>query len=426
MKVLWVCNQCLPVIAEKLHIPVSNKEGWIAGLFGELVCEKRDLELAVAFPYPENKDFPQTEFSAFGFMEDLKHPEVFDERVTDRMREIIKEFQPDIVHIFGTEYGHALAAARACANPKKVLVGFQGVCTALAEAYLTGVDPAWVNKSTLRDRLKNDNLKRQKEKYEDRAWNEAGTLALAGYVTGRTRLDRKYASDLNPKIRYFTMNETLRREFYTGRWTPEKAVPESIFVSQCDYPIKGFHILIRALGILKREYPQLSVRVAGNIITGDNGLKKKIQISTYGKYLNDLMKQTGTRENIRFLGQLSAEEMKREYLSCAVFVMPSVMENSPNSVGEAMLLGTPCIASNVGGIPDILENGRDGILYEATDANALADAIKRVFQRSFDASDEISAFCENAVEDARIKHDGKENVKTLLEIYHTMIREQDT
>ena len=57
-------------------------------------------------------------------------------------------------------------------------------------------------------------------------------------------------------------------------------------------------------------------------------------------------------DKIEFLGRLSAEGMKQAYLDANVFVMPSTIENSPNSLGEAMLLGVPCVAADVGGVAE--------------------------------------------------------------------------
>ncbi len=63
------------------------------------------------------------------------------------------------------------------------------------------------------------------------------------------------------------------------------------------------------------------------------------------------------RSKIHFLGSLDAEKMKQAYLDANVFVLPSTIENSPNSLGEAMLLGVPCVAADVGGVTDLLHAG---------------------------------------------------------------------
>lgn len=426
MKVLWVCNQCVPQIADKLHIPGSNKEGWIAGLFEAVSGNPDRFTLALAFPHEENKDYTVGEYRVYGFVSDTAHPENYEESVTVRLKEIIDDFRPDVVHIFGTEYGHALSAAKAAGDPSGVLIGFQGVCTALADAYLTGVDEEWITKTTLRDSLKEDNLKRQQEKFAVRAAHEKEAVSLAGYLAGRTRLDREYAKILNPNAEYVILNETMRETFYTGRWEKEKAVAHRIFVSQCDYPIKGFHIMIKALRELKERYPDVHIRVAGNTITGVGGIKKKLLISTYGKYLKHLMKSTGTEECITFLGRLNAEQMKEEYLSCSVFVLPSVMENSPNCLGEAMLLGVPSVASDVGGVADILHPERDGILYRDNDPKNLSAAVASVFADEDGDAEMIRTFCENSAEDARIKHNAKTNSDELFAIYETMVQRQET
>ena len=424
MRVLWICNQCVPQIAGELHIPSSPKEGWLSGLFDALTGADGKFDLGIAFPHAENKDYTLTNVAAFGFAEDTAHPENYDEAVTERLKEIIDTFKPDVVHVFGTEYGHSLSAAKALNDPSRLLIGFQGVCGALADAYLTGVDEEWVAKTTLRDSLKDDNLKLQQEKFYKRAGHERQAAELAGYLAGRTRLDREYAAIYNPDAEYVVLNETMRNIFYTGEWEKEKSVPGQIFVSQCDYPIKGFHIMIRALAKLKETYPDAHIRVAGNTITGVGGIKKKILISTYGKYLKHLMKETDTTESVTFLGTLDASQMKEEYLSCSVFVLCSVMENSPNCLGEAMLLGTPCVASDVGGVADILANERDGILYSDNNPDNLSAAIASIFEDEEKGGERVKAFGMNAREDARLKHNAKTNADALIHIYETMVRKQ--
>ena len=127
------------------------------------------------------------------------------------------------------------------------------------------------------------------------------------------------------------------------------------------------------------EYPETKIYVAGNCITGDDGFKKKIKMASYGKYLRELIEQYHLEEHIEFLGNLNAEQMKRRYLNSNVFVSPSTMENSPNSVGEAMILGMPVISSRVGGVHNLLEDRAEGILYEASSVQALANAVIKVF-----------------------------------------------
>ena len=116
------------------------------------------------------------------------------------------------------------------------------------------------------------------------------------------------------------------------------------------------------------------------------------------------------------LGRLSAEEMKEQYLSCQVFVCPSALENSPNSVGEAMLLGVPCVAANVGGIHNLLTDGGDGFLYTPGDVDALADSIIEIFTKEAI----VERLSDNARKHARINHDADQNYYRLMRIYREM------
>lgn len=121
---------------------------------------------------------------------------------------------------------------------------------------------------------------------------------------------------------------------------------------------------------------------------------------------------------VRFTGNLDAEEMKRRYLLSNVFVCPSTNENSPNSLGEAQILGVPCIASRVGGIPSMIPDEQCGILYPFEDTKALAAHICEVFAQG-DAFDNTTM-----QKMARKRHDPANNTQTLLEIYREVAEEE--
>ncbi len=439
MRVLWVCNRCLPVVAKHLNMDAGNKEGWLAGLSERILAENNsDLTLGVCFPM--GKDFAdwkgEYEVTAYGFYEDTGHPEKYDEKMEERMLEIVNDFKPDLVHIFGTEFPHTLAMVRAFNNPSKTLIGIQGLCFVYADAYLEGLPEEVIKRSTLRDVLKKDSILDQQKKFYRRGAYEQKALALTGNVTGRTDWDYHYTRECNANVTYYFMNETLRSNFYEDVWDYKTCEKYSIFVSQGDYPIKGVHFLFRAMKDILEEYPNAKVYVAGNCITGDDSFKKKIKMASYGKYLKELIEQYKLAEHIVFLGNLNAEQMKQRYLSSNVFVSPSTMENSPNSVGEAMILGVPVISSRVGGVHNLLEDQKEGILYEPQNVQALANAVIKVFDayEYEDASrmrpirvkeeeiETIRAYPVNAREHAMRTHNPDTNYRRLLEIYEDICK----
>jgi glycosyltransferase involved in cell wall biosynthesis len=199
-------------------------------------------------------------------------------------------------------------------------------------------------------------------------------------VIGRTNWDRAHVWAVNTQLNYFHCNEVLRKEFYDGSlWSYERCVKHSIFLSQGNYPLKGIHKVIEALAIVKRSYPSVSVRIAGLDITcSKGGAKAKIKITTYGKIIKKLIIENELEDNVTFLGALNATGMKQEYLRSNVFICPSSIENSPNSLCEAQILGVPVLASYAGGIPDLMKGDEDH-LYRFEEVEMLAKKICQVF-----------------------------------------------
>lgn len=485
MRVLWICNIMLPVVAEHLGMEASNKEGWLTGLSEMILRHQREngVELGVCFPAmgelaefgemlqvpgvpgrdaeavgisdregrtaetvgaPDRKEqeekgagvFGQKEQTAgkavssgqegqaaqiyaFGFYEDVQRAEVYEEKTEKRLREIMECFKPDLIHCFGTEYPHTLAAVRAFGRKERTLIGIQGLCSIYAGHFRADLpDRVW-KRITFRDWIKKDDLRRQHEKYVQRGVFEIEAVQRAGHVTGRTGWDKKYTGEWNPGAAYHFMNETLRSNFYDGRWEEGNCRKYSVFLSQGDYPIKGLHYMLRAMPEILRDYPKTEIFVAGNSIIksaaerGINGLKGKLKLESYGKYILQLMKETGTLSKVHFLGRLNAQQMKEQYLASHVFVCPSSIENSPNSVGEAMLLGMPVVCAEVGGVADILKDGVEGLLYPAGDVNRLAEAVKMVFA----GGERVQAYREAARVHAKNTHDPQKNYERLVEIY---------
>lgn len=140
---------------------------------------------------------------------------------------------------------------------------------------------------------------------------------------------------------------------------------------------------------------------------------EKIKIGSYGKHCLDLIKRLGLSEKIVFLGRQNSEQMCERYLKSHLFLSPSAIENSPNSVGEAMLLGMPVVSSRVGGVANMLTSGEEGLLYPYRDTDKLAESVCAIF------ADDAQAvrFGEQARAHALITHDGEKNYRRLLEIY---------
>lgn len=424
-RVLWICNIMLPVIAEELGLPFSNREGWLSGIFRQLLQEEdKKIELGICFPVSEQfknsgkgsllvKGVP-----CYAFEENLNMPERYDPAAENRFAEIFEDFKPDMIHVFGTEFPHALAAVKTFQKPERTLIGIQGLCGEIAKVYMADLPERIQKKRTFRDLIRRDSIRQQQEKFTARGKYEEETIKRSGNITGRTAFDRENTAKINPEARYFSMNETMRSEFYTGRWKMDACEPYSIFLSQGDYPLKGMHFALEALAKLKADFPAAGLYVAGNSIISQENFKQKLKLSAYGAYLIGLIKTYGLKDAVTVTGKLTAAEMKQQFLKSSVFICPSVLENSPNTVGEAMLLGVPVVASKTGGIPDMLTHEREGLLVPAGDVDKLAEAIARMWTNK----EETQRFSEAAAERAAKTHDGNANYRRLLEIYDSILK----
>ena len=417
----------LPFIAKSLGQKIVVKEGWLSGLADKLIANKKNnnVTLGICFPSSDNLSMVKGDNSLFVknnangvdyyiFKEDTVHPENYDAGMEDSFKAIIEDFCPDVIHIFGTEYPHTLACVKAFNNPDRVLIGIQGLCSAIAKVYMADLPQKVQKKKTFRDMLKKDSLIEQQAKFVKRGEYEKQALALAKHVTGRTDFDKEMTSKLAPKAEYHFMNETLRADFYNDEWDIDKIERNSLFLSQGNYPIKGLHYVLDILPDIVNEYEDTVLYVAGDVITADSTLKDKIKISGYGKYLLKQIKDKKLEKHVKFVGRLNSDQMCARYLKTHVFLCPSAIENSPNSVGEAMLLGVPVVAANVGGVHNLLDDGKDGIMYPKGNKKQLKNAILRILE-----NDKLAMYMSaSARAHAFETHNPEKNYLRLLEIYN--------
>jgi len=208
----------------------------------------------------------------------------------------------------------------------------------------------------------------------------------------------------------------MRESFYKHEWDISCIQRHSVFTTQASYPIKGLHILLKAVALLKRDYPDIKVFAAGPSLLGTT-FKDRLRATGYSLYIKRLIMNLGLEDNMIFTGMLDAEGIVSRLKNSHVFVVPSAVENSPNALAEAMLLGVPCIGSYTGGIPDMLENGRCGILYPYLEEAMLAEYIRRIFQ-----SDELALrFSQAGRDSAHKRHDRCRIAETMVDIYKVVV-----
>ena len=95
--------------------------------------------------------------------------------------------------------------------------------------------------------------------------------------------------------------------------------------------------------------------------------------------LEQLAQTLGARDRVRFLGSVGREDVLRLFRASDASLLSSAWENFPHTVVEALAVGCPVIATSVGGVPEVVRDGENGLLVPPGDAEALAGAIRRFF-----------------------------------------------
>ncbi len=130
--------------------------------------------------------------------------------------------------------------------------------------------------------------------------------------------------------------------------------------------------LLRAFDLVRRRMPAARLRIAGRTTN-----------AAYNRKVQDYVRCAGLDSNVEFLGLQDGASMLREYARCAAVLLASVQETAPMTVIEAMAAGKPVVANQVGGLADLVEDGRSGFLIGPDDTASFAN---RVVELLSDAS----------------------------------------
>ena len=411
MRLLWTVNLIPKNSAEKLQIESDVLGGWVEAMLARLKDEP-GLEIAVACKC-EGADFDEiidgVRYISLNYNRDL----------SEQCKQIIVKTNPDLIHIEGTEFPHSMAILKtakgigipAVVSLQGILNGqynYQGGQLQLDDMMLSRKPAELVAGWLLH--------LRKTRWYAKRLPAEREIIENADYIMGRTTWDRAWAYRLNPDAAYFAVNRTLRKPFYQRKWSLDGVERHSLYVGNGYYALKGAHNVIAALPQLIREFPDTRLYIAGHKPFEEND-KRPFFKRGYGGYLKKLIDDLGVGGHVVFTGPLSAELVADRLAKTHVYVLSSAIENSPNTLGEAMMIGTPCVSSFVGGAPDMATDGKEALFFRNDDLALLAWAIKRVFD-----SDELAlGLSKNGRVKARITHDPEKNAEELLGCYKNIV-----
>ncbi len=369
MRVLWFSN--VPLEAHDKHFGRSSQGSgwWMRGLL-DAVRSHPGLELGVVAALPSAKEVEFVDagvryfvvpYSGRGHENDL--------RLAQSAAGLVRHFAPDLVHFHGTEQAFGLASALGLISTPAVtsIQGLHGPYEKHVWGGLSILEVAMTHGP--REIITRSGLWHVRQLRRAGARREEVIIRAVDAVLGRTEWDRAHTWRIAPNVPYYHVGEVLRSDFSEVEWDANKCARHRIVVTNASSPMRGFEVVLDAVKLLVTEFPGIEVRLAAG------GLDR----SGYGRRLRGRIARLGLESRIRLLGWLDGPALSAELAKAHCFVLASYVENSPNSLCEAMVAGLPCVATFTGGVPSLVVPDETGLLFPIGESTLLAHHIRRVF-----------------------------------------------
>lgn len=403
-------------IAKPICLQKNNKYnggGWIESVIDEL-SKKKDFSLGYAYVDNNIKKTEHQQVTYYSLspakrclIRDISvlfggnYQEIektYWKSYIDQMQNVINDFHPDIIHIWGSEREFGLIA-KECDIP--VILHIQGIMNPYLNAFMpSGV--SWEDLYRNINPIKGIHARLKHYAWLRHCYREREIIKSIKYYLGRTEWDKRVTHILNPTAEYYYCSEILRSVFYEEG---VRNIPATLeIVTTISSPLyKGFDLVLKTAQIMKEVMNlDFNWKVFGNI--NPSYTEHKVGISC-----KDV--------NVSLMGVADANQLKNEILNCTVYFHPSYIDNSPNSICEAQILGSTVIACNVGGVSSLIKDDETGYLIPANDPYQAAFLIKTLF------NDE----CQNknigkkAHKIASQRHNKNSIIKDLTDIYRKII-----
>jgi glycosyltransferase involved in cell wall biosynthesis len=416
LRALWFTNVPLPEAVSAIGRRPSPRGGWIPALaVAAHSSGKVEVHLASVVGNAPGSETVSPDGVTQHWIEEPADPRELTLRPGPRLmgqcREIFDRVSPDLVHVHGSEYFFGLLTAEGLLPGPSVL-SLQGLVSECAKFYLGGMGLREILRcQSLYGLLRGFGLLHDVRRWEERAREMEGRV-LAGQKNfiGRTLWDRAHSRAANPTARYFHCHEVIREPFFARKWSRDRCTPFSIFAATASYPLKGFHWLLRAVAMVRRDHPEVRIRVADDRL-------RRTRWKSYSNFVLDLAAELGLGDRVDWVGSLGPEEMAAEFERAHCFATASLVENESNSLHEAMIVGTPAVASLAGGMPSGFTDRVDTLGFPPSDEAALAECIRMIF-----SDDGLArSLSEAARATARGRHASREVAGRLVGIYREIL-----
>lgn len=417
LNVLWFSLS--PCGSIRLHNEARVIQGWMISLEDEIkkisniklsvvyLSDKREAPFyfdGVTY-YPVWNNRPKNKVGKFLYR--LSSYKKYDSIILTQLINIVDIVKPDLIHIHGTEECFGMISNYVDNIP--IVFSIQGMLAPYKEKFFSGISACQIIKyESILDRMKGISFIKDYNILSQKANREILYLKTAKYILGRTSWDKNITKLFNPDRKYFIVNEILRYPFYNKEWKKCRFSDTIQLVSIVSIGVyKGYETLLKTASLLKEYAP---FEFEWNVI----GYESNTRIA---RIVHKITNINPLYNSIKFLGRLDANDIVEVLLKSDIYCHVSHIENSPNSVCEAMLLGLPIIASSVGGTSSLLENNKEGLLYQDGDPYILAGDIIYMVSNF----DEAKQMGNNARKRALDRHKTSNVVSELISAYNNIL-----
>ena len=418
MKILWIVNTPLGPLGERLY-GKRNNGVWMDALMASF-SEYNEQQLVVATTAAIAEPVCEEENGIVFYALPEQIPINYNENRPGNIQawqKLLSDEKPDLIQVWGTEFTHGLCALRLAKTVHSVIY-MQGYLGSIARHYLAGMTHDELKKSvTFRDIVKLDSIVQQQKKYYASTAKEKEMFELSGNVICENDWCENSIRAIVPNVDIYRCPLSINQVFSQKSWDINNVDPHTIICNASGYPLKGLHMLLRAVALLKKKYPDIKLRVPGTKVTSDGSIQWLLRKRGYTKYIEQLIKELDIEENIEWLGALPQDKLADQYAKARVFVLCSAIENHSSSLKEAMIVGTPSVASIVGGVPEYVTHGENGFLYRFEEYDIMATYIERLFEDDA-LAEKLSA---NAKTSSTALHSEKEIYQTITDIYDKVL-----
>lgn len=422
MKVLWIVNKPIGGLHEQLFGKKATGGLWMEAMIDralvdpevslvvvnvDTVSVMRYLEInGVSYytlPGKSNENYDYKSSSAHALW-----------------KSIIDCEKPDLIEYWGTEMPIGVPALEVAGEiPSVVFV--QGILESIGKYYTAGMSSSELHEAvSFRDIITHSTIRQQQEGYYRRARLEEYIVSRCKNIIIENKWAESYYKKSCPDVVAHWCPLSISPVFSEVVWSMDKVTRHTIMCPAANYPIKGLHMLLKALAIVKKKYPDVKLSIPGTPLKESMSFKERLKQNGYDKFIREQIRALDIADIVHYTGRLTAAEMAKMMSESNVFVMSSAIENHSSTLKEAMSVGVPCVSSYVGGVPEYAYHGENCLLYRYEDYEVMAQEIIRLFE-SDDLCQQLSRNASKQMREFRDKYDFYEISK---KIYQTVISKQ--